>query len=379
MLAPRREESAAFHLTPWAKSFKYAAPFTTPDPLTLHKLLAGVHDRGGQAAVVEASSSGIGHHSLDFIDYKVAVFTNCGQYDNDAVPDDLPSIAMLAADSPEAEAFAAEAQRKRDEERYSESLLRLFDNLVDPDVQRAVVNLDDPRAQLFIDRATPCDVVTYSLSNSGATVWLERLVGNIWDTELIIVTPQGRLQIITPLLGTHNASNVLAAVATGIALDVPLASIVAGIEAVEVIPGRSEIIDEGQPFSVVVDAASTPEQLQCMLDALRAGGAKRIFTVLGCEGGVAPERRSLRAKSGQVADAQSDVLILTNLHPRNEPPSEVVSDIVSGLPREKTLRFESWPFYPFQVRGQGSTHACAGMRTHAHSNTQAEACLDMRS
>lgn len=77
--------------------------------------------------------------------------------------------------------------------------------------------------------------------------------------QLIIKTPAGNLQIITPLLGRHNVYNILAAVATGLALKVPLKSIVAGIEAVEIIPGRSEVVDEGQDFSVIVDSADTPQ------------------------------------------------------------------------------------------------------------------------
>jgi hypothetical protein len=64
---------------------------------------------------------------------------------------------------------------------------------------------------------------------------------------------------------------------------VPLIKIVAGIEAVDVIPGRCEIVDEGQDFSVIVDAADTPEALDAMLSALR-GNAKNIYTVFGCRG-----------------------------------------------------------------------------------------------
>jgi hypothetical protein len=59
----------------------------------------------------------------------------------------------------------------------------------------------------------------------------------------------------------------------------------AGIEAVEVVPGRSEIIDEGQPFSVVVDSGGSPEHVASMLEAFRLAGARRIFTVMGSKVG----------------------------------------------------------------------------------------------
>jgi UDP-N-acetylmuramyl tripeptide synthase len=123
--------------------------------------------------------------------------------------------------------------------------------------------------------------------------------------QIIVATPNGRLEIITNLVGRHNVYNVLAAVAVGVLLNLPLADIGAGIEAVQVIPGRCEVVNnvldlplEGedgeelqqqQPnlprdFPVVVDAADTPQRLAAVLDALREAGAERIFTVFGCDG-----------------------------------------------------------------------------------------------
>jgi UDP-N-acetylmuramyl tripeptide synthase len=84
-----------------------------------------------------------------------------------------------------------------------------------------------------------------------------------------------------------------------------LQAIVAGIEAVTdnssvslAIPGRCEVIDEGQPFSVIVDVASTPETLARLLDAVKEAGAKRVFLVFGCEG---DGNRQLREQMGEVA------------------------------------------------------------------------------
>ena len=71
---------------------------------------------------------------------------------------------------------------------------------------------------------------------------------------MLVSTPLGRLQIITPLVGRRAAYAVLAAVSAGIACGVPLVAIVAGIEAVDIVPGRCEVIDEGQPFCVMVRA-----------------------------------------------------------------------------------------------------------------------------
>jgi UDP-N-acetylmuramyl tripeptide synthase len=122
--------------------------------------------------------------------------------------------------------------------------------------------------------------------------------------QMIVSTPKGKLEIITNLVGRHNVYNVLAAVAVGLLLGLDLADIGAGVEAVQVIPGRCEVVNnvldlplegedaEGlqqQPnlprdFPVVVDAADTPQRLAAVLDALREAGADRIFTVFGCDG-----------------------------------------------------------------------------------------------
>lgn len=125
--------------------------------------------------------------------------------------------------------------------------------------------------------------------------------------QLIVRTPVGRLEIISNLVGRHNVYNILAAVAVGVLLNVPLADIGAGIESVQVVPGRCEVVnnildlplegegEEEQPlqqptlphdFPVVVDAADTPQRLATVLETLREAGAKRVFTVFGCDGQV---------------------------------------------------------------------------------------------
>jgi UDP-N-acetylmuramoyl-L-alanyl-D-glutamate--2,6-diaminopimelate ligase len=180
-----------------------------------------------------------------------------------------------------------------------------------------------------------------------ADVVAETASFSIWESEVVIRTPLGKLQVISPLLGKHNVYNILAAVATGIALKVPLTKIVAGIEAVEVVPGRCEIVDNGQDFSVIVDEADTPEALELMLSSLK-GNAKSIFTILGARG---EEDRSDRARLAQVAHALSDFVIFTNDSPRREDPSQIMQDLVSGLPDEIINKYSGYVYFPFQDQG----------------------------
>jgi UDP-N-acetylmuramyl tripeptide synthase len=103
------------------------------------------------------------------------------------------------------------------------------------------------------------------------------------------------------------------------------------------VPGRFELIDEGQDFAVVVDYAHTPDALSALLDTVRDVGAKRVITVFGCGG----ERdQTKRAYMGELAHFKSDIVILTNDNPRREAPEKIIQDIVAGFPPEVT---EAYP------------------------------------
>nr|GFB60724.1 UDP-N-acetylmuramoyl-L-alanyl-D-glutamate--2,6-diaminopimelate ligase MurE homolog, chloroplastic [Tanacetum cinerariifolium] len=97
-------------------------------------------------------------------------------------------------------------------------------------------------------------------------------------------TPKGILEISSGLLRRQNIYNILAAVAVGIAVGAPLEDIVWGIEEVDVVPDRCELIDEEQTYGVVVDYANTPAGLSRLLDNVRELNPKRVITVIGCPG-----------------------------------------------------------------------------------------------
>lgn len=100
---------------------------------------------------------------------------------------------------------------------------------------------------------------------------------SLFKTQVLVDTPQGILEISSGLLGRQNVYNILAAVAVGIAVGVPLEDIVRGIEEVDVVPGRCELIDEEQTYGVVVDYANTPDGLSRLLDNVRELNPKRII------------------------------------------------------------------------------------------------------
>jgi UDP-N-acetylmuramoyl-L-alanyl-D-glutamate--2,6-diaminopimelate ligase len=154
----------------------------------------------------------------------------------------------------------------------------LFEKLTDPNRQRAVINLDDPENEFFIAKAKNVPTLTYSLTNPIADVYAKNIQYSLFETEFDVRTPQGELSILSALVGQFNVQNMLAAIATGLAAGISLASIKNGIESLVGVPGRLELIDIGQPFAVIVDYAHTPDALENVLKTVRSVGAKRILT-----------------------------------------------------------------------------------------------------
>ncbi|KAK6117050.1 hypothetical protein DH2020_049193 [Rehmannia glutinosa] len=264
---------------------------TTPDAVMVQKLMAKMVHNGTEALVMEASSHGLALGRCDEIDFDIAVFTNLTR-------DHLDFHGS--------------------EEEYRDAKAKLFSRMMDPARHRKIVNIDDPNASFFIAQGNPdVPVVTFAMENKNADVHPLRFELSLFETQVLVNTPQGILEISSGLLGRHNIYNILAAVAVGIAVGAPLEDIVRGIEEVDAVPGRCELIDEEQAFGVIVDYAHTPDALSRLLDYVRELAPRRIITVFGCGGERDRGKRPLMAK---IATDKSDITILTSDNPRNEDP-----------------------------------------------------------
>lgn len=231
---------------------KLEAPNTTPDAVSVQRLMATMVHNGTETVVMEASSHGLVLGRCDEIDFDIAVFTNLTR-------DHLDFHGT--------------------EEEYRNSKGKLFSRMIDPERHRKVVNVDDPNAPYFIAQGNPdVPVVTYGMENKSADVHPMKFELSLFETQVLVQTPQGILEISSGLLGRQNIYNILAAVAVGIAVGAPLEDIVRGIEEVDGVPGRFELIDEEQAFAVVVDYAQTPDALSRLLNAARELGPRRIIT-----------------------------------------------------------------------------------------------------
>ena len=127
--------------------------------------------------------------------------------------------------------------------------------------------------------------------------------------------------------GLFNVENALGAVAAALLLDLPEEAIVEGLAAVETVPGRFEAIDEGQPFSVLVDYSHTPASLETALRSARGLTEGRVLVVFGAGG---DRDRGKRPLMGRVAAELADVAIVTSDNPRSEDPLAIIQDVLQG-------------------------------------------------
>ncbi|XP_043809823.1 UDP-N-acetylmuramoyl-L-alanyl-D-glutamate--2,6-diaminopimelate ligase MurE homolog, chloroplastic isoform X3 [Manihot esculenta] len=298
---------------------KLESPSTTPDAVLVQNMMAKMLYNGTEAVVMETSSHGLALGRCDEVDFDIAVFTN------------------LTGDHLDFHGT---------EEEYKNANAKLFARMVDPDRHRKIVNIDDPNASFFIAQGNPdVPVVTFAMEDKSAHVHPLKFELSLFETQVLVNTPHGILEISSGLLGKHNIYNILAAVAVGVAVGAPLEDIVRGIEEIDAVPGRCELIDEEQAFGVIVDYAQTPDALSRLLDSVRELGPKRIITVIGCVGEGDRAKRPLMAK---IATDKSEVTMLTSDNPKNEDPLEILDDMLAGVgwTMQDYLKYGENDYYP---------------------------------
>jgi UDP-N-acetylmuramoyl-L-alanyl-D-glutamate--2,6-diaminopimelate ligase len=137
----------------------------------------------------------------------------------------------------------------------------------------------------------------------------------------------GGVELRTSLRGRFNVENVLGAVAAAQLLDIDDEEIAAGVAALPGVPGRFEAVDEGQPFTVLVDYAHTPDSLDNVLRAAREVAAGRVLVVFGAGG---DRDRGKRPLMGKVAADLADLVVVTSDNPRSEEPLAIIQDVLQG-------------------------------------------------
>ncbi len=270
---------------------------TTPEPPDLQEIFTNMVNENVEYCAMEVSSHGIDFFRVQGVDYNVALFTNLSQ-------DHLDYHKTMDI--------------------YLKTKMKLFQWLRPEDY--AIANIDDPHGKDFLN-VTQAKKITFGINNQ-ADIMAKDIRFSIKGTDYRLVTPKGEIEIQQKLVGMFNVYNSLAAVAVAVTQGMDLATIKKGLEENIVVAGRFQLVDKGQPFSVVVDYAHTPDGMEKVLSLTQNLNPNRVVTVFGCGGDRDKEKRPIM---GEIADKYSDEVVLTADNPRNEDPETIISEIEQGV------------------------------------------------
>ncbi|MDQ3349986.1 MAG: UDP-N-acetylmuramoyl-L-alanyl-D-glutamate--2,6-diaminopimelate ligase [Acidobacteriota bacterium] len=271
---------------------------TTPEAPDVEQLLDEMIRQGCKSAVMEVSSHALALKRVDGMRFAAGVFTNLTRDHLDF---------------------------HEDMETYFQAKRRLFELL--PEGAPGIINLDDPRGPMLVD--VTHEVVTFAIGR-GADVTPGSLAFTLGGLTFDVRTPRGTVRVESRLVGRPNVSNILAAAATAIAIDLPLEAIAEGVRALPGVPGRFEVVSApADEVTVVGDYAHTDDALRNLLETARPLAPKRLVTVFGCGGDRDTTKRPLM---GMVAARLSDVVVITSDNPRSEDPQRIIDEIKRGIP-----------------------------------------------
>jgi len=260
---------------------------TTPEASVVQEVLAAARADGCRDAVLEVSSHALALGRVAGTRFRTAVFTNLS-------PDHL--------------------ELHRDLEGYYAAKASLF---VPGRAERAVVGVDDVHGRRLAAE-TRCPVTTFSAAGRPADWRAEPRRVDLDGTVFRLRGPGADREVRLRLLGAHQIDNALAAIVAAVVDGVAVDDAVAGVEAVDALPGRLERIDVGQPFAAFVDFAHNPGGHRRLLPFLRSLTGGRVVVVLGLTGERDPGKR---AELGRVVAGAADVVVITDESAHSEDPA----------------------------------------------------------
>jgi len=303
--------------------------FTTPEAPEVQQMLSQMAEAGCRWAVIEATSHGLALHRVDQCEFDIAVFTNL-------YPDHIDFHQTL--------------------EGYINAKGRLF-SMLDSAARKglekaAVLNADDSTSEHFRS-LTRARLISYGL-DSDADVIAEDIAPEGWGSRFLLRAfgEERRVGIVTP--GNFNVYNALAAYSVAHAAGLDPGATIAALETWHGAPGRMEVVDAGQPFTVLVDFAHAPDSLKRVLALLRERSRGRVIAVFGCIGERDKDRRH---RMGQVAAEYADYTIVSDDNPYSEDRDAIIQEIARGL-RDAAKR-EGHDFAVIPDRREAIPHALA--------------------
>lgn len=291
------------------------ASHTTGDALAVQQFLYQMGLEKAQLLALEASSHGLDQQRLQGMPVSVAIYTNLSR-------DHLDYHADMAE--------------------YAAAKAKLFDKAHFPELTHAIINIDDEHAQIMLDTAhvSGLTVWSYSLDPAkSATFVAADIKPSLQGVEIALRTDfknkeTKSINIISPLLGRFNVANLLAAIATAVALEISLEQIADVIPQLQGAVGRMQRVPSNDGC-FIVDYAHTPDALSQVLASLKTHCKGQLWAVFGCGGDRDAGKRPLMAQAGL---AGADKVVLTADNPRTEDPNLILQDMQAGMTSEQYQR-----------------------------------------
>lgn len=296
---------------------------TMPGRFQLQKLLRRFVDEGCHYAVIETSSEGILQYRHRFIDYRAAVFTNL---------------------------FPEHLDRHGSFENYRAAKVKLFEQVAKRHDGVGIYNLDDENVEYFLKPAV-AHKYGYAISDfpllgkeglgevsestpSNSPLLRGGNIEEVLEIKNIQLSAKGSSferagqKFTTPLLGEFNVGNIAAAMAVARSQNIPWEKIQTAVGTAWPVTGRIEVVDRGQPFSVVIDYAYDPNGLKAALEALKIFKPKRIIVLTGIAA-IGRDRWQWE-RMGEVADGAADIIVVTTDDPGDLPPEGTIDAVAAG-------------------------------------------------
>jgi UDP-N-acetylmuramoyl-L-alanyl-D-glutamate--2,6-diaminopimelate ligase len=309
---------------------------TTPDAVTLQRLLAELRGDGAQAVAMEVSSHALAQGRIDTLHVDTAVFTNLTH-------DHLDFHGSLEA--------------------YGAAKARLFAH---PGLRHAVLNLDDPFGRRIHDML-PASVerVGFTLGSGAADIRATEVEFRSDGIRARILARGETGELRLPLIGRFNLENALAVIGALLVRGLSLELVLAALRDVLPVPGRMERV--GDTPLVIVDYAHTPDALEQSLRAIRSHCRGRLWCVFGCGG---DRDRSKRPLMGRLAREHADEVVVTSDNPRSEDPLAIIAGICAGIPDAGVIREADRRAAIFRAIREAGPVDCVLIAGKGHENYQ---------
>lgn len=285
---------------------EYPTHNTTPDVVDLEKMLFQMVQAGVTHVCMEVSSHALVMGRVEGIEFDNVSFTNLTE---DHLDYHKTMENYAAAKAILFQKASAEGQRKGR--------------------KSAHINVDVPYEEVMQAAVNQkvCPIYTYSVEKP-SDLRASQIQFNASSSEFKVTYLGKEYDVHTNLVGRFNVYNVLAAMSAALSEGVSMETVIAALADFHAVPGRFELINEGQPFTVVVDYAHTPDGLENILKTAQEIKRGRIIAVFGCGGDRDKMKRPIM---GGIGAAYADVVIITSDNPRTEDPDVIVSEVAAGV------------------------------------------------